>query len=150
VIADTGHHQLMLADAAGDDGRPVALDESWLGTAVGPPLVAASGDLIPVTYDFDPGSLALDGSGGPPVGVQVSADPGTLLAAGPRRWALGELSGSVELVAGDAGEGVVVVELEVAADSTTVRSRTRHDLTVTATSGVVERAVRSLGEAAAP
>jgi DNA-binding beta-propeller fold protein YncE len=150
VIADTNHHRVVLVDPVTDTDRPLALDETWLGTTVGPALAAASGGSIPVMFDLDLGHLALDHSGGPPVQVDVSADPGTLLGAGPRRWAMTEAGGRVDVTAGAPGEGVVVVELEVAAGSTTLRSRTRHDLTVTASSDAVEEAVPSLGEAAAP
>jgi len=133
VVADTNHHQVVVVDGDQESTRPLAIDETWLGTLMGPSIAATAGELIRVPFSFDPGRLLLDESDGPPVRVDVSAEPGTLLAAGPRRWARHEPASELELRAGRPGEGILVVEVEVAVagDVTTVlRGRTRHDLTV--------------------
>jgi len=87
-----------------------------------------------VPFDFDIGDLFLDVSNGPPVRIDISAEPGTLLAAGPRRWVMDVVSGAVGLRAGTPGDGILVVEVEVRVcddtRATTLRSRARHDLTV--------------------
>jgi hypothetical protein len=73
------------------------------------------------------------------VQVSVTSDPGTLLAAGPRRWALATASGEVEVRSAGAGEGVLVVAVEASmvdeGQPGVRRSRSRHDLTVRAEQG---------------
>jgi hypothetical protein len=73
-------------------------------------------------------------SGGPPVRVDVSADPPALLGPGPRAWALTATSGEVEVTASGEGAGVLIVAVEAAVadgDLAVVRrSRTRYDLTI--------------------
>ena len=134
LVSDTNHHQLVIAGTDASEPRPLVLDETWLGTAVGPPFVAGAGQILRLPFAFDAGRLRLDDAGGPPVRVDVIAEPGSLLGPGPRRWATAEAEGGVDLVAGRAGEGVVVVEVEVSVlvddVATVLRGRTRHDLTV--------------------
>jgi len=135
VVIDTNHHRVVVAATGEIVPAPIAIDESWLGTAVGEALAAGAGATFAVPYGVD-GEPAAGGPGGPPVQVDVSADPPTLLAAGPRRWALDEGTGTVEVTAGEPGEGVLVVAVEATLagddDLPVRRSRARHDLVVTA------------------
>jgi DNA-binding beta-propeller fold protein YncE len=134
VVADTNHHRVVVID----DGevRAVPVDESWLGTIVGPPATAVAGEALRVPFSLDPGRWALDASAGPPVHVAVSAEPPSLLGPGARRWALAATAGAVEVEAGQPGGGMLVVEVEAAVcdeeQRTVLRVRTRHDVTVQA------------------
>ena len=79
-------------------------------------------------------ALELDLQQGPPVHVSVSADPQTLLGAGPRSWALEELPASVEVRLGNTGHGVLTIDViasTCAGDVCTISRSTReHPLTV--------------------
>jgi len=134
VVADTNHHRVVIVDPESSEVVELGVDETWLGTAVGDAMDAGVGAALSVPFDLDLGRFSLDATAGPPVRVEVSADPATLLGAGPRRWALDAVSGRVEVPSGLAGEGLLVVELEVAVcddeASTVLRARTRHDLAV--------------------
>lgn len=136
VVADTNHHRIVLVDPSSADAVPITLDESWLGTATGETLETFPDGPIRLPYAFEAAQFSLDPSGGPPVRIEVSADPGTLLAPGPRRWALAEAEGAVTLAGGTPGEGVLVVELEMSVcddeTCTVLRARSRHDLTISA------------------
>jgi len=89
-----------------------------------------------VPFSVDAGDGAVDTASGPGVRVSVSADPGTRLGPGPRRWAVEATSGVVDAIAGAVGEGVLIVAVEAnVSDGAMVlvrRSRVRHDLTVIA------------------
>ncbi len=134
VVADTNHHRLVLVDPGAAEVVELVVDETWLGTAVGDAMHTDVGGRLSVPFELDLGRYSLDTTAGPPVRVEVSADPPTLLGAGPRRWALDGVEGHVEVPSGSAGEGMLVVELEVAVcddeASTVLRARSRHDLTV--------------------
>lgn len=134
VVADTNHHRIVIVDPDAAEPTPIVLDESWLGTATGEPLETVPGGPVRLPYEFLPAQFALDPSDGPPVRIDISAEPGTLLAPGPRRWALAEAEGAVTLAGGVPGEGILVVELEVSVcddhTNTVLRARSRHDLTV--------------------
>ena len=136
VVADTNHHRIVFVDPESAEPVPLVLDESWLGTATGDALETVPGGPIRLPYAFEAAQFSLDASDGPPVRIEVSAEPGSLLAAGPRRWALADATGAVTLAGGVPGEGILVVELDVSVcddDTCTVlRARSRHDLTITA------------------
>ena len=136
VIADTNHHRIVIVAPEATEATPIVLDESWLGTATGDELETSVGGPVRLPYAFEAGQFSLDTSAGPPVRIEVSAEPGTLLAPGPRRWALTDPTGAVTLAGGTPGEGVLVVELEVSVCDddlcTVLRARSRHDLTVLA------------------
>ncbi|GAC1377350.1 MAG: redoxin domain-containing protein [Acidimicrobiales bacterium] len=142
VIADTNHHRIVVVAPEATEATPIVLDESWLGTATGDELETSVGGPVRLPYAFEPGQFSLDTSAGPPVRIEVSAEPGTLLAPGPRRWALTDPNGAVTLAGGTPGEGVLVVELEVSVCDddlcTVLRARSRHDLKVVAASGASE------------
>jgi sugar lactone lactonase YvrE len=135
LVADTNHHRLVTVDPDTGAVTELTLDETWLGTAAGDPVKADPGDEIRVPYLLDPEEWAVDGSAGPAVRVNVAADPPALLGPGPRSWALESPDGSVSAVGGTGGEGVLIVEVEVAVckdtECTVLKGRTRYDLTIT-------------------
>ncbi len=134
VLTDANHHRVVIVGRDDIVPQPVGLDESWLGTAVAEAIAVHADAAFAVPYEVD-GTPAAGAAGGPPVQVDVSADPPSLLAAGPRRWALVAGSGTVEVHAGAPGEGVLVVAVEAIlageGQPPVRRSRIRHDLTVT-------------------
>jgi len=134
VIADGNHHRIVIVDTDGIVPDPVAVDESWLGTAVGTPVSAAPETTITVPFSLELDGAELDASAGPPVQVDVTADPPGLLGAGPRRWVLGTPVGEVTVQAGPPGAGVLVVAVEARVSDGTLtlvrRSRVRVDLAV--------------------
>ncbi|HZQ58283.1 MAG TPA: thioredoxin-like domain-containing protein [Acidimicrobiales bacterium] len=136
LVSDGNHHRVVAVGTDEVVPQPVAIDESWLGTDVGQPIEAEAGDVVRAPFSVDIGALAVDESGGPPVRVEVSADPPALLGPGPRVWVLASLSGEVDVVAAGGGGGVLVVGVEARVTDGDVavvrRSRTRHDLTVRA------------------
>jgi len=135
VIADTGHDRVVIVEPATGAVQPLIIDESWLGTVPGDPVSAEEAGALVVPYDLDAGAYSLDFSSGLPVSIEVSAIPASLLGAGPRRWELDEGRGQLDLAAGQAGSGVLVIEVEVKVcddqQCTVLRARTRHDLAVT-------------------
>jgi len=134
AVADTNHHRVVIVDPDAVEVIEIHVDESWLGTAVGDPMRADVDASLSVPFELDLGRFSLDTTAGPPVRVEISADPPTLLGPGPRRWALEAVAGAVEVPSGLRGEGMLVLELEVAVcddeASTVLRARSRHDLTV--------------------
>jgi len=134
VVADTNHHEVALIDPETGALEVVQIDESWLGTTPGDPIDALAGEPVSIPYELDPGDLTVDGSDGPPVRVNLSSEPGSLLGPGPRRWALADPKGTVEVTAGTAGEGILIMELEIDTcddnTCTVLTSRGRHDLSV--------------------
>jgi DNA-binding beta-propeller fold protein YncE len=134
LVSDANHHRVVVV--GGDEIVPqaLAIDESWLGTAVADPIDVEAGEAVRAPFAVDIGALALDESDGPPVRVEVSADPPGLLGPGPRVWACTATSGEVEVVAAGGGGGVLVVAVEATVtdgDTPVVRrARARHDLTV--------------------
>src|SRR5579862_5308724 len=134
LVTDANHHRVVVVGTDEIVPQPLAIDETWLGTEVGEPMAAEAGDLLRTPYAVGTGDFALDGTGGAPVRVEVSADPPALLGPGPRAWAVIAASGEVEVTASGEGAGVLVAAVEATVtdgDVTVVRrSRARHDLTV--------------------
>jgi NHL repeat len=135
LATDANHHRVVLIGTDDVVPQPLAIDESWLGTDVGAPIETDAGEVVQAPFAVDLGSFALVEDDGPPVRVEVSSDPPSLLAPGPRAWAVAAATGAVEVaVTSTGGTGVLVVAVEarVADDGATLvrRSRTRHDLTV--------------------
>ena len=135
VVADTNNHRVITVDldtgAVAEiriGGRPKG--EQVPGTA----LSGLAGARLVLTADVDLGGSDLDLQQGPPVHVSVSADPQTLLGAGPRSWALDELPVSVEVRLGSPGSGVLSVDVIASTcegDVCTISRSTReHPLTV--------------------
>jgi DNA-binding beta-propeller fold protein YncE len=134
VVTDGNHHRIVIVGTDTIVPEAVAVDESWLGTAVGPPVSAAPDAPITVPFSVELDGIELDDSAGPPVQVDVTADPPALLGAGARRWVVGAPSGEVEVRTGPDGAGVLVVTVEARVSDGTLalvrRSRVRLDLTV--------------------
>jgi hypothetical protein len=91
-----------------------AVSELRLSDRRGEPLAGRPGDVVHLTLPLDTGGEDVDRSQGPPVRVGVSADPPTLLGPGPRSWALAALPAEIDLLLGDAGEGVLEVDISAA------------------------------------
>jgi DNA-binding beta-propeller fold protein YncE len=134
LVSDANHHRVVTVGADEIVPEAVAIDESWLGTAVADPIDVEEGEVVRAPFAVEIGALALDDRAGPPVRVEVSADPPGLLGPGPRVWAGTATSGEVDVVAAGGGGGVLVVAVEAAVtdgDTPVVRrARARHDLTV--------------------
>jgi thiol-disulfide isomerase/thioredoxin len=135
VVADTNDHRVITVDVntgavAEIHIRDTRETEQILGSAFSGP----AGARLAVTADVDLGGADLDPHQGPPVHVNVSADPPTLLAAGSRSWALDTLPVAVELRLGSPGSGVLTVDVIASTcqgDVCTIRRSTReHTLTV--------------------
>ena len=135
VIADTNHHRVVAVDV-----RTGAVTEVRIGGGEdggqtrGPALVGVAGARLALTADVDLAYSDLDLQQGPPVHVNVSADPQTLLGPGPRSWALDGLPVSVEVRLGGGGRGVLTLDVIASTcegDVCTIRRSTReHSLTV--------------------
>jgi DNA-binding beta-propeller fold protein YncE len=136
LATDGNHHRVVVVATDEIVPQAVPLDESWLGTEVGEPVDAEAGAVLRAPFAVEIGDLALDQAAGPPVRVEVSADPPALLGPGPRAWAVTGTSGEVEVTAAGGGAGVLVVAVEAKVTdgglAVVRRSRARHDLTVKA------------------
>ncbi len=135
LVADTNHHRVVAVDIAA-------------GTVVEIPIGAATateahrneafsggaGTTLHLTADVGLDGTDLDPSQGPPVHVNVSADPPSLLGPGPRSWALESLPVNVEVQLAGHGTGVLVVDViasTCSGDVCTIARVTReHSLTV--------------------
>ena len=132
VVADTNHHRVVTVDV-----QTGAVTEIRVGDGEatrGPALVGVAGARLALAADVDLAGSALDLQHGPPVHVNVSADPPSLLGAGPRSWALDGLPVSVEVRLGGPGRGVLTLDVIASTcegDLCTIRRSTReHSLTV--------------------
>jgi DNA-binding beta-propeller fold protein YncE len=135
VVADSNNHRVVLVDVDKAEVTALRLDETWLGTGTADAITAAAGASVALPYAVDLGRFSLDESTGPAVTVEIAAEPPGLLAPGPRSWALLAPSGEITVdVAGDE-DGLLVVTVDVSVrdgDQTTIlRERTRHDVTLT-------------------
>jgi thiol-disulfide isomerase/thioredoxin len=109
VVADTNAHRVVFADP-----RTGAVEELRLLDRRGEPLSGRSGDVVRLSVTLDTGDEGVDPTQGPPVRLTVSADPATLLGPGPRSWALAGLPAEVDIVLGQAGEGVLDIDITAA------------------------------------
>jgi DNA-binding beta-propeller fold protein YncE len=135
VVADTNNHRVVLVDPETGAMETLVVDETWQDAPEGEALWVAPGVRLPVPFSVSlDGEEVLDVSDGPPVRVSVSAEPASLLGDGPRSWALSAPDGEVEVVTGRPGEGMLHLDVLVAAcddDRCTVhRFRRRHRITV--------------------
>ena len=134
VVADTNHHRVVVV--APDSGAVgvVDLDDSWVMSTEGPPLLADTGRTLRVPVSVVLLDEELDASEEAPVRVTVQARPPSLLAGGTARRELGAARGAVELRAGLPGTGLLLVEAAASTcrdDRCAVRvQRRRHHLTV--------------------
>jgi thiol-disulfide isomerase/thioredoxin len=128
LVADTGHHRILVADLATGTAEEIILTEAE------PPLEGEAAGRVALPIRLDLGDEGLDETGGPPVRITVSAEPGSLLGPGPRSWALAEVPDHIEVQLGLAGSGDLIVDVVAATCHGDVcsirRSTVRHDLTV--------------------
>jgi hypothetical protein len=136
IVADTNHHRVVAVDIATG-----VVTEIPIGAVPAAPsrdaeaLTGVAGATLRLTAGVDLDGADLDVSQGPPVHVNVSADPPTLLGPGPRSWALDSLPVSVEVQLDGVGAGTLVVDVIASTchgDVCTIARATReHSLTVT-------------------
>jgi len=135
LVADTNHHRVVTVDIATGIVLEVPIRDQPVDVA--PPaaaLTAGAGQTIRLTATVDLDGMDLDLQQGPPVHVNVTADPPSLLGAGPRSWALDGLPVEIELRLGRQGTGVLSIDVIASTcegDVCTVKRATReHALTV--------------------
>ena len=114
AVADTNHHRIALVDPANDAVETLRLLMEGEESETQASRTLAAGATVRLSLALDLAGDELDPSNGPPVRVSVSADPPSLLAAGPRVWALDALPAEVELRTGAIGEGTLHVDLRAA------------------------------------
>jgi thiol-disulfide isomerase/thioredoxin len=136
LVADTNRHRIITVDIGTGSVVEIAVSDSPAGTAAqAAPLAGVSGARLHLSATVDLDGAGLDLQQGPPLHVNVSADPPTLLGPGPRAWALDSLPVAVDVTLGAAGTGVLVVDViasTCAGDICTIVRNTReHHLTVT-------------------
>ena len=135
VVADTNHHRVVTVDANTGAVTEIEIrDERGAAGPEGAALSGLAGAGLALSVDVDLGGSDLDLQQGPPVRVSVSADPQTLLGAGPRSWALDALPATLGLRLGVPGGGVLTVDVIASTcegDVCTIRRSTReHVLTI--------------------
>ena len=135
LVADTNHHRVVTVDVATGSVVEMPIRDQRTGTAPsGEALSARAGDTVHLTATVDLDGSDLDLQQGPPVHVNVTADPPALLGPGPRSWALDGLPVDIELRAGRPGTGVLsldVIASTCEGDVCTIKRVTReHALTV--------------------
>jgi hypothetical protein len=135
LVADTNHHRVVTVDIpAGTVVEIPIAAPSPSESRQGPPLSRTPGSTLRVLADIDLNGADLDLAKGPPVHLNIAADPSNLLGPVPRSWALDALRVSVEVRLGSTGAGVLVVDLiasTCAGDVCTIARSTReHPLTV--------------------
>jgi DNA-binding beta-propeller fold protein YncE len=135
VVADTNHHRVITVDIA--TGAVVEIPVGVVSAAQpggAEALSGAAGTTLRLTGNVDLDGADLDPSQGPPVHVNVSADPPSLLGPGPRSWALDALPVNVEVQLAGSGPGVLVVDVIASTCSgdvcTIARATREHSLTV--------------------
>jgi thiol-disulfide isomerase/thioredoxin len=135
VVADTNHHRAITVDAGTGVVTEIPIVDPRLASDTdGDALAGSPGAALHLTATVDLGDSDLDLAQGPPVHVNVSADPPTLLGAGPRSWALDSLPVSIEVRLGQPGSGVLVMDVIASTckgDVCTIARATReHPITV--------------------
>jgi hypothetical protein len=112
AVADTNNHRILLVDPTSGVAEPLALPEAH--DPDHPPrrdlLERAA---IAVSIDLDLEGDDLDARDGPPIRVSVSAEPASLLGAGPRSWAEDTLPVQIEMRTGH-GEGEIHFDVQAA------------------------------------
>jgi hypothetical protein len=109
VVADTNAHRVVFVDRATG-----AVEELRLLDRRSEPLAGRAGEKVHLSLALDTGGEDLDPAQGPPVRVNVSADPPTLLGPGPRSWALSDLPAQVDVVLGAPGQGTLSIDITAA------------------------------------
>jgi thiol-disulfide isomerase/thioredoxin len=135
LVADTNHHRVIAVDPGTGVVSEIPVAEGRLSaTPEGEALTGTPGATLHLTATVELDGSDLDLAQGPPVHVNVSADPPALLGAGPRSWALDSLPVSIEIRLGQPGSGVLVVDVIASTckgDVCTIARATReHPITV--------------------
>jgi NHL repeat len=135
LVADTNHHRVVTVEISTGAvvnipiGRSPVEQPATIAELSGHP-----GAMLPVHANVDLDGADLDLAQGPPVHINLSADPPSLLGPGPRSWALDTLPIDLEVPLGSPGRGVLTVDLIAATCSgdvcTVARSTNEHPLTV--------------------
>jgi sugar lactone lactonase YvrE len=103
VVADTNNHRILLVDPATGAAKRLALPEAY-DPDHPPRRDLPERTAVAVAIDLDLEGDDLDARDGPPIRVSVSAEPASLLGAGPRSWAEDALPVQVEIRTGH-GDG---------------------------------------------
>jgi sugar lactone lactonase YvrE len=131
IVADTNDHRIVRVQLSTGVVTPVHIGKDYAAAA----LRGGAGATLSVPVDLEGVHAHLDGSDGPPVRVNVAAEPPTLIASGVHSWALDTLPGVVDVVLGEPGDGVLVVDITAATCTddvcTLVKGARRHPLEVT-------------------
>jgi len=133
LVADTNHHRVVIVAIATGEVIEIPIREDLAGRKAAA-LTGAARERLELTASVDLEGADLDVTQGPPVHVNVSADPPALLGPGPRAWALDTLPVSVDVQLGTPGTGTLVVDVIASTcegDVCTIARATReHRLTV--------------------
>ena len=135
IVADTNQHRVITVDVATGAVLEIPVGAAPEAQSQGAKaLTGAPGTMVRLTADVDLGGKDLDVTQGPPVHVNVSAEPPSLLGPGPRSWALDTLPVAVDVELAGPGSGLVVVDVIASTcvgDVCTIARATReHPLTV--------------------
>ncbi|MDQ3575852.1 MAG: alkyl hydroperoxide reductase, partial [Actinomycetota bacterium] len=134
VVADTNHHRVVIVDPDSGQVVPLELDESWVMSTPGSPVVAETGRNVDVPVSVELGDEELDHSDDDAVHIDVTARPASLLTEGSGPWSMTSAQGQLELRAGDPGVGLLLLEVSANTrreDRSAVRvHRSRHRLEV--------------------
>jgi thiol-disulfide isomerase/thioredoxin len=135
TVADTNHHRVISVDVA--TGAVVEIPVGAAPAAQprdSEPISGVAGATLLLSADVGLDGADLDPTQGPPVHVNVSADPPSLLGPGPRSWALDSLPVRVEIQLAGHGTGVLIVDVIASTCSgdvcTIARATREHALTV--------------------
>lgn len=134
LVADTNHHRVVVVAIPTGAVVEIPVGAPTLAEPPATPLSGAPGAVLHVQANVDLGGADLELDQGPPVHVNVSADPANLLGPGPRSWALETLPVDLELRLGSPGSGILVVDVIASTCTgdvcTVVRATREHQLTV--------------------
>jgi hypothetical protein len=134
LVADTNHHRVVTVEIPTGAVVEIPVSASRIDKPAAVALSGNPGEVLSVHANVDLGGADLDLAQGPPVRVNLSADPPNLLGSGPRSWALDALPVDLEVRLGTPGSGVLVVDVIASTCSgdvcTIARSTSEHPLTV--------------------
>jgi len=114
AVADTNHHAIVLVDPVSGAAARLRLIGNGAEAEPEDEYVLAPGATVHLRLALDLAGDDLDPSDGPPVRVSVTADPPSLLRAGPRLWALDTLPAEIDLPTGAEGAGTLELDLRAA------------------------------------
>lgn len=142
AVADTNNHRILLVNPNTDAAEALALPAPV--DPDNPPLrELRSNATVTLELSLDLAGDDLDPGDGPPVRVSVAADPPSLLASGPRAWALDVLPARVELATA-VGEGIITLDVQAASCLGDECRLHRRRITLPVRLGDAERGVVSL------